>query len=105
MDEQIKEADLVTRIGYIKSVSESCHPADTPQRKIGLMLGHAKKALVKAKKLQTELDKAVQFAERVDSGSYCGEKDCPAYLRTLAKAVLNNTTLGKCKGHILRGGE
>lgn len=52
MNEELEEA--ITKVGYIISVSQSMHPADTPQRKIGLMVGHAKDALAKLEKLKEE---------------------------------------------------
>ena len=51
-----KLEDIITKVGYIISVPESMHPADTHQRKIGLMVGHAKDALANLKQIQEEID-------------------------------------------------
>ncbi len=55
MDKQ-KLEDIITKVGYIISVPTSEHPADTPQRKIGLMVGHAKDALAYLEQIKEEID-------------------------------------------------
>ncbi len=51
-----KLEEVITKVGYVVSVSKSMHPADTPQRKIGLMVGHAKDALTYLEQIKEEID-------------------------------------------------
>ena len=48
--------DIIMKVGYVVSVSKSMHPSDTPQRKIELMVGHAKDALANLERLKEEMD-------------------------------------------------
>lgn len=61
------EADLITRLGYIISVTKSVHTGDTQQRKISLMFEHAEKAIVLARDIQVERDNLRVLVDRAGS--------------------------------------
>ena len=44
-------------------------------------------------------DRLEEFAKRIAKGSFCGQKNCPAYALTLANNALENKSLGECTGH------
>jgi len=53
--------ETIKRVGYIISVSESFHPADTQQRKINLMVDHAKKAIADLKEIKKILKETYEY--------------------------------------------
>ena len=66
--------EILTKIGYIISVSESCHPRDTDQRKMQLMVKHAKEAREELTHLQDSLLVKHQEIEKLISEQF-GELD------------------------------
>ena len=79
--------------------AEACKRFDNQQAEIAILKQRTADSSKIIAGLVIKCGNARELAMLIVKGSYCGNNDCPANIRNLAQAVIDEKELGKCKGH------
>ena len=104
--EILKEARVLLKAGaneeqwaFATKLREACKRFDNQQAEIAILKQRTADSSKIIAGLVIKCGNARELAMLIVKGSYCGNNDCPANIRNLAQAVIDEKELGKCKGH------